>query len=87
VPKTTQTKTHRAGYLLPGKAWLEFKIKENELVQTAYFYPKGVWGRLYWYLLTPIHYLVFGNMIRAILKKAQATNRQNKSTNATQFSI
>lgn len=72
---------------VPGKAWLEFKIKENELVQTAYFYPKGLWGRLYWYLLTPIHYLVFGNMIRAILKKAQATNRQNKSTNATQFSI
>lgn len=57
---------------VPGKAWLEFKIKGDELVQTAYFYPRGLFGRLYWYILTPIHYLVFGNMIRAILKKAQS---------------
>lgn len=56
---------------VPGKAWLEFKITDDQLVQTAYFYPKGLWGRLYWYLLTPIHYLVFGNMIRSIIKKAK----------------
>ncbi len=56
---------------VPGKAWLEFKIKGDELIQTAYFYPRGLLGRLYWYILTPIHYLVFGNMIRSILKKAQ----------------
>ena len=57
---------------VPGKAWLEFKIKGDELVQTAYFYPRGLFGRLYWYTLIPIHYLVFGNMIRSILKKAQS---------------
>jgi len=56
---------------VPGKAWLEFKIKGDELIQTAYFYPRGLLGRLYWYTLTPIHYLVFGNMIRSILTKAQ----------------
>lgn len=56
---------------IPGKAWLEFKIKGDELVQTAYFYPRGLWGRLYWYILTPVHYLVFRNMIRSILKEAQ----------------
>lgn len=56
---------------VPGKAWLEFKIKGDELVQTAYFYPRGLWGRLYWYILTPVHYLVFNNMIRSILKKAR----------------
>jgi len=56
---------------VPGKAWLEFKIKGDELIQTAYFYPRGLFGRLYWYILTPIHYLVFGNMIRSIVKKAQ----------------
>ena len=27
---------------LPGSAWLEFKIKDNKLIQSAYFYPKGV---------------------------------------------
>lgn len=56
---------------VPGKAWLEFKIKEDELVQTAYFYPRGLWGRIYWFILTPIHYLVFRNMIKSILQKAQ----------------
>jgi uncharacterized protein YbjT (DUF2867 family) len=56
---------------VPGKAWLEFKITEDELVQTAYFYPRGLWGRIYWYSLTPIHYLVFRNMIKSILHKAQ----------------
>ncbi|CAA6816360.1 MAG: Atypical short-chain dehydrogenase/reductase (DUF2867 domain) [uncultured Sulfurovum sp.] len=57
---------------LLGLAWLEFKIKDNKLMQSAYFYPKGVWGRLYWYSLVPIHYLVFNNMIKSILKKAQS---------------
>ncbi|GIT99924.1 NAD(P)-dependent oxidoreductase [Sulfurovum sp. TSL6] len=63
---------------VPGKAWLEFKIKGDELVQTAYFYPRGLWGRLYWYILTPVHYLVFSNMIRSILKKAR-NNKQTKN--------
>ncbi|MDO8994344.1 MAG: SDR family oxidoreductase, partial [Daejeonella sp.] len=34
---------------LPGEAWLEFKIDENDiLTQTATFRPLGVLGRLYW---------------------------------------
>ena len=56
---------------LPGMAWLEFKIKDNKLIQSAYFYPKGVLGRLYWYLLVPLHYFVFNNMIKSIIKKAK----------------
>ena len=55
---------------LPGIAWLEFKIEDNKLIQSAYFYPKGVFGRLYWYSLIPLHYLVFNNMIDSIIKKA-----------------
>jgi len=38
---------------LPGSAWLEFRIKDNKLIQSAYFYPKGVLGRLYWYAMIP----------------------------------
>ena len=30
---------------LPGEAWLEFKIENNVLYQTATFRPKGLWGR------------------------------------------
>lgn len=56
---------------LPGSAWLEFKIEENKLIQSAYFYPKGLSGRIYWYSLLPLHYFVFANMIRNIVKKAK----------------
>lgn len=56
---------------VPGSAWLEFKIKDDKLIQSAYFYPKGVWGRLYWYSLVPLHYFVFRNMINGIIKKAK----------------
>ena len=56
---------------LPGKAWLEFDIQNGQLVQTAYFYPKGVWGRLYWYAVLPLHSLVFGDLARSILARAR----------------
>lgn len=54
---------------LPGKAWLEFKIHEGKLVQSAYFYPYGLLGRLYWYALIPLHYLIFTNMAKSIIHK------------------
>ncbi|MBP7742286.1 MAG: SDR family oxidoreductase [Aliarcobacter sp.] len=57
---------------VPGEAWLEFRIKDNKLIQSAYFYPKGVLGRLYWYTLVPLHYFVFNNMIKSIIKKASS---------------
>lgn len=55
---------------VPGEAWLEFSIHENEngyeLHQTATFRPSGLTGRLYWYLLLPIHALIFVNMAKRI---------------------
>ena len=52
---------------LPGEAWLEFKIDENNVLhQTATFRPKGLRGRLYWYSIVPFHYFIFGGMIRGI---------------------
>jgi len=59
---------------LPGKAWLEFSIKENNLVQTSYFIPKGLWGRIYWILTMPFHALVFRGLSKGILKKAQTSS-------------
>ncbi|WP_425235987.1 SDR family oxidoreductase [Ulvibacterium sp.] len=54
---------------LPGEAWLEFKIDEqNVLHQTATFRPKGLRGRLYWYSILPFHYFIFEGMIRNIAK-------------------
>ena len=51
---------------LPGEAWLEFKIADNKLIQTATFRPLGLLGRLYWYTVLPFHGLIFRGMIRRI---------------------
>ncbi|SIQ28033.1 SDR family oxidoreductase [Maribacter ulvicola] len=54
---------------LPGEAWLEFKIDENNVLhQTATFRPRGLRGRLYWYSIVPFHYFIFGGMIKNIAK-------------------
>jgi len=52
----------------PGEAWLEFKIEDGVLYQTATFRPKGLLGRLYWYSVLPFHLFIFGNMIGNIAK-------------------
>lgn len=52
---------------LPGEAWLEFRIdQEDTFHQIATFRPLGVWGRLYWYSLLPFHIFIFKGMIEAI---------------------
>lgn len=57
-----------AEMVLPGEAWLEFRIVDKEdgpvLQQTATFRPKGLLGRLYWYAVLPFHYFVFEGMAR-----------------------
>lgn len=55
---------------LPGEAWLEFKIDDNNvLFQTATFRPKGVLGRFYWIITSPFHYFIFNGMIQNIANK------------------
>lgn len=51
---------------LPGEAWLEFKIEQQILTQTATFRPLGMLGRLYWYAVLPFHGLIFKGMINKI---------------------
>jgi len=54
---------------LPGEAWLEFFINENnELEQTATFRPLGLKGRLYWFAVFPFHGFIFKGMINALCK-------------------
>jgi hypothetical protein len=55
---------------LPGEAWLEFRIDENQvLTQTATFRPLGLFGRLYWYAVLPFHALIFNGMVRRLAAK------------------
>ena len=55
---------------LPGEAWLEFRIDNNNVLhQTATFRPLGLWGRLYWYSVLPFHGFIFRGMIRNIARE------------------
>ncbi|TWR27393.1 SDR family oxidoreductase [Mucilaginibacter pallidiroseus] len=59
---------------IPGEAWLEFKIIERNgkslLSQIATFRPRGLWGRMYWYLMWPFHLFIFNGMARRIVNYA-----------------
>jgi uncharacterized protein YbjT (DUF2867 family) len=61
---------------LPGDAWLEWSVDaagdHSVLHQNAYFRPRGLTGRLYWYALLPFHHFIFGNMARRIAADAEA---------------
>ncbi len=66
----------RAEMKVPGRAWLQFEVEpggagRSKLVQTAYFAPKGLGGLLYWYLLYPLHALIFAQMPRRIAQLAE----------------
>jgi uncharacterized protein YbjT (DUF2867 family) len=56
---------------LPGKAWLEFDIQPNQLVQTAHFLPRGLLGRIYWFSVLPLHNMVFGDLARKVVDRAR----------------
>jgi uncharacterized protein YbjT (DUF2867 family) len=67
----------RAEMKLPGRAWLQFEVHpldqgQCRLVQTAFFDPKGLSGLVYWYLLYPIHRIIFAGMIRNLARRALA---------------
>lgn len=59
---------------LPGEAWLEWRIEPIDgartVTQTAYFRPKGLFGRLYWYAMLPFHHLIFASMLTRIVAAA-----------------
>ena len=56
---------------VPGRAWLEFKVEpigagKSRLSQTAFFAPRGLTGLLYWYLLYPIHAVIFSGLAKKL---------------------
>jgi hypothetical protein len=40
------------------------------LVQTAFFEPKGLPGLAYWYVLYPVHGLIFRGTVRVLAERA-----------------
>jgi len=68
----------KAEMKLPGDCWLQFEAIEagnnlTTLVQTVFFAPKGLLGIIYWYLLYPVHKLIFARMINKLAVKAEGT--------------
>jgi len=60
-----------------GHAWLQFETHCSDtglctLIQTAEYYPRGLFGHAYWYSVYPLHALVFRGLSRAIAQRAEA---------------
>jgi uncharacterized protein YbjT (DUF2867 family) len=56
---------------VPGKAWLEFSIADQVFTQTIHFLPRGLWGRMYWWLTAPLHRFVFRDIAKGIVNRAK----------------
>ena len=72
---------------LPGVAMLLFKIESDpsdssrvKFTQNATFKPRGLFGIVYWYLVKPLHGIVFAGMLNGIAAQAcQLTNSKDSS--------
>ena len=65
----------RAEMKVPGLAWLELRVAPADgggstYRQRAVFVPRGLAGHVYWWLVWPFHGLVFGGMVRNIVRAA-----------------
>ena len=71
----------RAEMKVPGRAWLQLEVDEapggSVIRQTAIFDPKGLFGRLYWYGLFPLHALIFRRMLIGLAMAAVAAAKAN----------
>ncbi|MCY7365126.1 MAG: SDR family oxidoreductase [Frankiaceae bacterium] len=66
----------RAEMKVPGAAWLELRVEQDEdgrtlFVQRALFHPRGLAGHAYWWSVAPFHGVVFGGMLQNIAGAAQ----------------
>lgn len=66
---------------LPGEAWLEWDITSDgeltSLEQTAYFRPRGLFGRIYWFTMLPFHGFIFRGMARRIVEAAETAHQSD----------
>ncbi|MGC5054127.1 SDR family oxidoreductase [Micromonospora sp. DT48] len=66
----------RAEMRVPGRAWLEMRVQQDDTGQVCYrqravFLPRGLAGHVYWAAVAPFHSLVFGGMARNIARDAE----------------
>lgn len=73
---------------LLGVARLHFQVEVDEsgtvIHQIATFNPAGMWGRLYWYGLAPLHWLIFPGMLRGIAREARKLEESERQRQASE---
>lgn len=70
----------RAEMKVPGEAWLEWRIRtaddgSTRLSQLARFHPRGLAGRAYWWVLLPIHQVIWQRLARRLVATAESAAR------------
>ncbi|UCE67035.1 MAG: SDR family oxidoreductase [Candidatus Zixiibacteriota bacterium] len=66
----------RAEMKVWGYGWLEFETvslngSNSRLSICAYYYPRGMFGYIYWFFTRPIHKIVFSGMAKKIARQAE----------------
>lgn len=66
----------RAEMRPPGRAWLELTVTPQErggsrYLQRAIFFPSGIPGRIYWFLLRPLHSAALRALARDVIRSAR----------------
>ena len=61
----------------PGRGWLEFEVVGNgsssTVRLTAMYDPRGLLGRIYWYLISPVHKRIFSGILRGIAARSASS--------------
>ncbi len=67
--------TLQAEMKVPGTAWLSWRVEPIEggsvVIQKARFVPRGLLGRLYWWVLLPPHATIWHRMVRRMARVAE----------------
>lgn len=66
----------RAEMRVWGEAWLEYRVApvdshRSSVTQSATYYPRGLFGRFYWFAIYPFHMYVFAGLHREIIRRAE----------------
>ncbi len=83
----------RAEMRVPGAAWLEWRVETDGatgrtvLLQLARFHPRGIAGRVYWWLLLPPHVVIFRQLARLLVSRAEAASSARVRTAPAESSV
>jgi hypothetical protein len=66
---------------VPGRAWLEFLLFPQPAASIlvrgcAWIEPRGLSGELYWWVLYPVHILIFRGVVQAVCAMAADQSHQ-----------